>query len=610
MVAVAGRDWQAPGDPPRVRSRPMPDVPDWIARYTATRLGFPSWADEQPDRLALVTNRGGAWQAWAHDLTAGTWRQVSDDPVGVEEVRVLPDGRIAWFHDDTGEETGRWMAEPFEGGGVEAVFPGLPTGWSMGMAMATMGRTAVGLEVDGTYHVWSLEPDGGARELASSAGPMGVGGGWPPGDGGISPDGALVVIWHTEHGDILHPALRILDAATGSSVGEIDDGRRRLDAGHWSPDGARLAFTSERGDRARPGIWERGDGTRRDLEVDLPGDVYPVAWYPDGAMLVRHEFEARAQLFRADPDGSVTPVTDEHGDIDDAALRPDGQVWLAATDGIHPPTVVDATGRVVLESPDPPPPDGVALRDVWVENAHGDRIQALVLIPESEGPHPLVLSVHGGPEWHERHRWDPEALAFHDAGYAVALVNYRGSTGYGVRFRDALIGNVCHCESEDLIAVLDALVADGTADRERVYWSGWSWGGCLACFNAGVHPDRWRAIFAGIPGGDFVAAHRACAPELQAWDRAVYGGGPDDVPEAYARSNPMTYVDEVTAPTIIIAGEHDPRCPIEGVLPWVDAVRANGTEVEVHTYGAGHHANGMDQQVAHMRLVLDFFARH
>ena len=85
---------------------------------------------------------------------------------------------------------------------------------------------------------------------------------------------------------------------------------------------------------------------------------------------------------------------------------------------------------------------------------------------------------------------------------------------------------MCFTETEDILACVDALVADGTTDPDRVYWSGWSWGGCLACFNAGVHPDRWRAIFAGIPAGDFVAAHRASAPELQAWDDAVYGGTP------------------------------------------------------------------------------------
>ena len=611
MVAAAGRDWQAPGDPSRVRSRPMPDVPDWIARYMATRLGFPSWADERPDRLALVTNRGGAWQAWAHDLTEGSWRQVSEEAVGVEEVRVLPDGRIAWFRDDSGEETGRWIAQPFEGGDAEPVFPSLPTGWSMGMATARTGRSAVGLEVDGDYQVHVVEPDGTSRLVHRADTAVGVGGAWDPSEGGISPDGRYLVLLHTDHGDVLRPALRLLDLDDGDrEVASFDDRPRRVEAGPWTDDGAAYAFANEVADRTRPSVWR--DGTRRDLDVDLPGDVIPLAWYPDGRhLLVRHEFEARSQLHQLDTEtGAVALVADPHGDIGGADLRPDGSVWLQAGDGTTPPATVDAEGTVVIASPDPAPPTGRSIRDVWVENPQGDRIHALLMTPEGDGPFPLVMNVHGGPEWHERPAWDPELLAYLDAGYAVASPNYRGSTGYGRAHREALIGNVCWTESEDIIAVLDALIAQGIAGADRVYWSGWSWGGCLACFHAGVHPDRFRAIFAGIPAGDFVAAHRACAPELQAWDVAVYGASPDDVPEVYARSDPMSYVAAVRSPTIVVAGEHDPRCPIEGVLPWVDAVRANGTEVELHTYGAGHHANGMDQQVAHMQLVLDFFARH
>ena len=65
------------------------------------------------------------------------------------------------------------------------------------------------------------------------------------------------------------------------------------------------------------------------------------------------------------------------------------------------------------------------------------------------------MSVHGGPEWHERDRFDAEIQAFVDAGYAVALVNYRGSTGYGIEFREALIGNPCLPETEDVLACLD-----------------------------------------------------------------------------------------------------------------------------------------------------------
>src|SRR5262249_56791788 len=140
-------------------------------------------------------------------------------------------------------------------------------------------------------------------------------------------------------------------------------------------------------------------------------------------------------------------------------------------------------------------------------------------------------------------------------------------------FRRALIGNVCFTETEDLIACLDGLEAEGLVDPERVFWSGWSWGGCLACFNAGVHPDRWRAIFAGIPAGDFVAAHRACAPELQAWDDAVYGGSPDEGPDAYPGGGPMTHGGDVKAPILVIARENHPTGPPHGIPPWEAAGR-------------------------------------
>src|SRR5262249_24405671 len=223
---------------------------------------------------------------------------------------------------------------------------------------------------------------------------------------------------------------------------------------------------------------------------------------------------------------------------------------------------------------------------------------------------PTVMSVHGGPGWHEHDRYDPEPQAFVDAGYAVILINYRGSTGYGIAFREALIGNVCFTETEDIIACLDALEAEGRVDPERVFWSGWSWGGCLACFNAGVLPDRWRAVFAGIPAGDMVAAHWASAPELQAWDDAVYGGSPNEVPDAYRRSDPMTYVSAVEAAVLVIAGENDPRGPPEGITPRGRAGRADGGAGGVGIYPEGHHAGSLELQVRHMRLILDFFARN
>ncbi|MEP6759725.1 MAG: alpha/beta fold hydrolase [Actinomycetota bacterium] len=590
------------------------ETPDWIHRFTAPSIGFPDWDDASPEQMALVGNQSGAWQAWAHDRTDGSWRQASAEPVGVESVWMLPDGRIAWWQDTTGDERGALVAVGFAGGRPDRVFPDVPDGWLMGLSFEA-GRTAIGVEVEGSYRIFVVDPDAMTRPLATLRAASGVGN-LETGGGGLSADGSLVCIYHGEHGDILHSAMRVLDTETGAVVGDLEDEGHHLVPAAWSPvpGDRRLAFTSERAAFERPAIWDLASGERRDLAVALPGAVFPLQWWPDAsALLVRHEFEGRGQLLRLDiATGETTPLTDLLGDIERARLRPDGTVWFRVSDAVHPARIVDGDGEIVIAitTPDGSAPAGTAYESRFAYNPQGDRIHMFAVTPQGDGPFPTVLNIHGGPEWHERDRFDPETQAFVDAGYAVALVNYRGSTGYGVAFREALIGRVCLTESEDILACLDALIADGTTDPTHVYWSGWSWGGCLACFHAGAHPDRFRAIFAGIPAGDFVAAHWASAPELQAWDDAVYGGSPDEAPDAYKQSDPMTYVDAVTAPMLIIAGEHDPRCPIEGVTPWVDAVQAHGGTVEVHTYDAGHHTNTMSDRVTHMRWVLDFFDRH
>jgi dipeptidyl aminopeptidase/acylaminoacyl peptidase len=591
----------------------MSSRPDWVRRFTATSLGFPSWDEAWPDHLAIVSNHGGSWQVWAHDLGDGSWRQASDEPVGVEAAWMLPDDRIAWWRDATGDERGLLVAVPFAGGEVEPVFPELPEGWLMGHAFEA-GRAAISIEVGGTYRTWVVEGDGTSRELVAYTASAGVGSEEPGAGGGLSADGTLVCISHAEHGDLLHAALRVLDVATGEVVAELEDKGRNLSPSAWSPvvGDQRLAFPSERGPFERPAIWDVRSGERRDLELDLPGCVFPMHRWPDAsALLVRHEHHGMAQLLRLDIDTSeATPLTELAGDIEGADIRPDGSVWYRISDSVRPPRIVDTSGTTVIETPGEQAPAGRAYVSRFATNPRGDRIHMFVVTPEGDGPFPTVFDIHGGPAWHERDRFDSESQAFVDNGYAVAIVNYRGSTGYGIEFREALIGNVCFTETEDILACLDALVADGTADPDRVFWNGWSWGGCLACFNAGTQPERWRAIFAGIPAGDFVAAHWASAPELQAWDQAVYGGTPDQVPDAYARSDPMTYVDQVRAPVLVIAGESDPRCPIEGVTPWVDALRARGHPIDVELYPEGHHTNSMDGQVRHMQLVLDFFDRY
>lgn len=591
----------------------MVDTSDWQRRFTAAQIGFPCWNDSAADHLAFVSNESGSWQAWVTDLAAGTRRRITDEPVGVESVLVAPDGRVVWWRDDTGGERGRWMAAPFHAGQAEPLVPGAPAGWSAGISFA--GDTVVlGIVTEDDYLAIVSEPGSEPRVVRTSPKPLGVGREHPPGSGGISADGGLVCLRQADRGDILHRGLLVVDVEDGVVVARLDDPASNLDPVAWAPRPGddRLLLTSELGAFERPSIWTPGDGERRELSVELPGAAIPVGWWPDGsAILLRHEFEGAFQLHRLDLEhGGTTLIADPRGEIGEAAVRPDGRVWFQTSDSVHASRVMDAEGVELLAPQAERPPLGRPFRSFWFDNPVGQRVQAFVATPPGDGPYPTVMSVHGGPEWHERDAYDAETQAFVDAGYAVALVNYRGSTGYGIAFRRALLGDPWFPETADVIAGLDALVAAGITDPERVAFSGWSWGGCLACLNEGLHPDRWKAVFAGIPAGDFVAAHHASMPEIQAYDVALYGGTPDEVPDLYRERNPMTYVDRAVAPVLIIAGEEDPRCPIEGITPWVDALRARGVPVDVHLYPQGHHANAVDQQVHHMQLILDFFARH
>jgi dipeptidyl aminopeptidase/acylaminoacyl peptidase len=591
----------------------MPDAPRWRRRFTAPRIDQVDWSNANPDRVGIVSNEGGTSQAWSWDLTTGARRQASQGGVGAEEVHVAPDGAgVVWWLDPNGDERGHWMVTPFDGGEAAALFDVLD-GWAMGISLVP-GASAFGIADDETYAIYVAQGEEAPRAIYRHAQPTGVGAAWPSGPGGLSADGSLLAIRHAEESDISRPAVRILDARTGDAVGEVLDEGLSVDPAGWSPmpGDERLVLIREMDDVERPWLWDLSSGSLTEIEVGLPGAIFLEDWYPDAAsLLLRHSHEARDQLVRFDlPTGASTELTPLDGTISNARVRPDGDVWFRIERGTHAPQVRDLGGREVLTFGGEVAPDGRPFESVWFENPQGDRIQGWLIRPEGEEPFPTVVSVHGGPEYHTTDAFDARRQAFVDHGYAVLLVNYRGSTGYGSRFRQALKGDIGFPESEDIVAGLDHLIATGVTDPDRVAIEGWSWGGYLATLNAGRHPDRWKAVIAGIPVGDYVAAHYECAPALRAWDLATLGGSPMDLPELYAERNPMTYVDDVRAPVLMIAGDHDSRCPLGQVMVYAHALKARGREVDVHLYPGGHHANDVHEQLAHVELMLDFLGRH
>jgi dienelactone hydrolase len=587
---------------------------DWRRRLTAPTVGVVDWSASRPDRLAVVSTESGVSQAWSWDLRSDSRRQASAEGVGAEEAHITPDGKgVVWWLDPQGDERGRWMVTPFDGGSATSLFPGLPDMWMSGLSLVA-DSVAAGFADEDSYMVVVRHGSEPTREIYRHEQPAGAGQDWPQGPGGLSADAAMVAIWHSESSNIENPAVRVLDARTGEPIGEVaDEGMAVVTAG-WSPvpGDERLVVLREVGGFVRPWMWSPRDGDPVQLDVDVSGSVTLADWYPDAdALLLHRDHDATHGLLRLDlEEGALDVLVEPGGTIGGAGVRPDGSVWFRHEDGTRPPAWRDAaTGAQVLDLGDAPPA-GRRWEQLWFENPAGIRIQGWFMRPEGEPPFPTIVSVHGGPNYHNTDAYEPRRQAFADEGYAVLLVNYRGSTGYGRGFRQALYGDIGFPESEDINAGLDDAISRGLVDAERVFLEGWSWGGYLATLNAGLHPERWRGVIAGIPVGDLVASHYESAPALQAWDVAVMGGSPMEVPELYRERNPMTYVDRVRAPMLMIAGEHDSRCPLGQVMTYAHALRVRGGEVDVHLYPGGHHANDVDEQIRHVELMLRFMRAH
>jgi len=553
--------------------------------------------------LALDSNESGAWQVYAWDRAAGERRQVTDDPIGVAGGGCTPDGEaIVWFEDTTGDEVGRWLIEPFAGGARRALAPGVPDAWSAGLALGG-DLVVVGVASADGYAVYLCEGGAEGRVIHQHPETVEV--------AGLSRDASLLCLEHAEHGDNLHLALRVVDPRTGAVVGEQWDGADLgLSAAGWSPvpGDQRLALVHEREGRDRPGLWDLVTGERRDLAVDLPGDLGVAGWWPDAsALLLVQDHEGRHRLWRLDIDsGALDAITQDLGTVSGSGVRPDGEVWARMGNGAVPPTVRTSDGVEVVGPSAEKAAGGVPYRSWWFTGPTGEAVHGFVATPPGPGPHPTVMLVHGGPAWAYSDAFMPEVQAWVDHGLAVAMVNYRGSTGYGTAFRDAIIGDPGFPEVADVVAGLDALVADGVADAGRAVVSGGSWGGYIALLAIGLHPDRWVAAVADVPVGDYVTAFADEAPSLQSFDRSLFGGSPDEVGDLYRERSPLTYVDRVRTPALVIAGDNDSQCPIRQVLNYVDALRARGGEVELIRFDAGHGSMVTDQRVRDMAASLAF----
>ena len=596
-------------------------TPLWQRRYRAPIVGFPTWSRSAPDRLVYVSSESGIYQLHSLDVRTRQRHQVTNEPVGLVAGDVSADGDwVVWHRDTTGDESGTFVTAPFAGGDAEPLLEGLPVAWDQGIALGRH-RTLAAVSDRSGFAVYAAEGDGPARLLSRSSESIELGGANAMVQGGVelgalSADETLACLEHAEHGDLIHQALRVIDARTGATVADLRDEGMALIASAWSPipGDQRLAIGHERRGELAPAIWDLQTGSVTDLAIPWDRLTEVADWWPDASAVLLAELrDGRHRLHRYElATGAITEIETREGSYTGARVRPDGGIWYRVQRGEHPGILLEVGHDEPILAADEPPPPGRPFRPWSYLNPAGQRVTGWRIEPDEldgPGPWPTLMLIHGGPTSVDLDRWAPDVQAYVDAGFQVAMLNYRGSIGFGAEWRDTLIGNIGWPEVEDILAGLDDLVANGWTDPKRAVIAGWSWGGYLTLLTHGMHPDRFIAGVAGVPVGDYAAGYEDLSPLLQAYDRALLGGAPSEVPELMAERSPISYVDNVTAPILFLAGEHDSRCPIRQVLLYTDRLAARGHDHELYLFPTGHAPFQIEERIKQTGVVLDFLAR-
>ncbi|MFD7897559.1 alpha/beta hydrolase family protein [Streptomyces sp. NPDC059743] len=602
------------------------------ARYQVYRAALPDVCATDPALMVFTADADGRCEVFTWDAATGRARQVTDRQGGTPHGTIDPDAYVWWFDEDVHGE-GHWRFQPFQGGPDRLGLTGVPPGTSRGLAVGDDGSVAMGVGNGSTTTIHRGVRGGPACEVTRVDGHVTL--------SGVSPRAGLLAISGPAGSD---RAVTVLTAdgtphTVLSGASREHHGRRPEVSGApgaygrlWSlgfaprADRDELLLVREAGDRYLLACWSPGTGVVVHDWCAFDTEI-TARWYPDGrTVLIRQDSHGRSVLHRARPaDRTLTRLPTPPGSLLDAAPRAGGDTGDGAedihylwTDTAHPPRMHSTAGTALPPLSTIPGQVPGDHRDIWTPGPDGPvhtllSLPALPAIPapakENDAPAPAVFLVHGGPADHDRDAYDGVVHSLVASGFAVARVNYRGSTGYGPRWRRAFGAGVGLTQVDDLVAVRADLIARGLVRADAVGLWGTSWGGYLVLLALGARPELWQAGVAVKPVADSVAAYRTTTPALRALDERLFGGSPDEVPERYARSSPVRYADRVRAPLLVVAATRDAKCPPGQVRGYLAALRAAGARHESMWLDTGHDGYEGGDHVAVLRRAMVFLDR-
>jgi len=448
-----------------------------------------------------------------------------------------------------------------------------------------------------------------------------------------SPDGTKLAFDHRITGD---PAdggsadISVITVATGAR--EVVVNQAGPDSNpRWSPDGSQIAFVSA---MAKPSYFylnsviatvTPGKGNVQSLTDAFDEDPSLVAWTRAGIFFAASQ-RTWSYLFSLNP---ATKQTTRHAVRDQwiggsFSLTPDGTT--VAFIGSGPADFPDVYVAPVQTMAARKVSDTAAQTAAWPKHLRetirwksqdGAEIEGVLHKPadfKTGTRYPLMIVIHGGPTGVSR----PVPYgstgyypidAFLAKGALVLEPNYRGSAGYGEKFRSLNVRNLGIGDAWDVLSGIDALVAQGLVDKDRVGSMGWSQGGYISAFLTTRHADRFKALSVGAGISDWMTYY--VNTDIHPFTRQYLKATPWDDPKIYADTSPMTYIKQAKTPTLIQHGEDDARVPIPNAFQLYQGLRDQNVPVQLSIFkGFGHGLTKPKANRGAMQQNLDWFSKY
>ena len=359
----------------------------------------------------------------------------------------------------------------------------------------------------------------------------------------------------------------------------------------YSPDGHYIAYTSQardgyESDLLRLRVYDRQTGSIKDLTTGFDQWVLSFAWAPDSDTIYFTAPERGQQpVFRT----SVSKPKVEKvlgGMNDDLQVTPDGESLVLTRSSLKQPAEVyrvavsDGTLTRLTHTNDSliAELDMNPAESVTTPGALGAKIHSLLVKPpgfDASKKYPAIVLVHGGPQgaWDDSwgYRWNAQMFASH--GYVVMMTNFHGSTGYGQEFVEEFSGDWGGACNQDVMMATDYLENLPYVDKNHMGAAGASFGGYMINWIAG-HTHRFKALVSH----DGVYDSRSMYGETEEiwFDEWEHQGPPWTKREAYEKSSPSNYVQNIQTPMLLVQGALDYRVPDGQAIQLFTALQRRG----------------------------------